>query len=155
MDFFRVQVASDPQISPDGKRIIYVRNSADIATDRRVSNLWVVNVDGSDHRPLTAGSFSDSSPRWSPDGTRIAFVSDRDGSPAGTGKPQLFVRWMDSGQTAKLTDLENAPAGLSWSPDGKQLAFTSLVPAAAPKIATLPSPPKAPNGPTRRASTKI
>jgi hypothetical protein len=36
-DFFRVQVASDPQISPDGKHIVYVRNSADISSDRRVS----------------------------------------------------------------------------------------------------------------------
>jgi len=135
-DFFRVQTASDPQISPDGKRIVYVRNSADISTDRRVSNLWIINFDGSDHRPLTTGSYSDSSPRWSPDGTRLSFVSDRD------GKPQLYIRWMGSGQIAKLTDLENSPTGISWSPDGKQLVFTSLVPAAPPKIATLPSAPE-------------
>lgn len=136
MDFFRVQVASDPQISPDAKRIVYVRNSADISTDRRVSNLWIVNFDGSDHRPLTTGLYGDISPRWSPDGTRIAFVSDRD------GKSQLYVRWMDSGQIAKLTDLDYPPAGVSWSPDGKQLVFTSLVPSAPPKIATLPAAPE-------------
>ena len=134
-DFFRVQTATDPQISPDGKRIVYVRNSADISTDRRVSNLWIINFDGSDHRPLTTGAYSDSSPRWSPDGTRLAFVSDRD------GKSQLYIRWMDSGQIAKLTDLENTPSGISWSPDGKQLAFTSLVSATPPKIAMLPSAP--------------
>jgi len=136
MDFFHVQVATDPQISPDGKRIVYVRNSADTFTDRRVSNLWVINFDGSDHHPLTAGTFSDSSPRWSPDGTRIAFISDRD------GKSQLYVRWIESGQTAKLTDLENSPAGISWSPEGRQIVFTSLVPAAPLKIATLPSAPE-------------
>ena len=49
---------------------------------------------------------------------------------------------MDSGQTARLTDLENPPAGISWSPDGKQIVFTSLVSAAAPKIATLPAAPE-------------
>src|SRR5208282_3054989 len=136
MDVFRVQVASDPQISPDGKRIVYVRQSADVTSDRRVSNLWIVNFDGSDHRPLTTGTYNDSSPRWSPDGTRIAFVSDRD------GKSQLYVRWMDSGQTAKLTDVENAPAGISWAPDGRQIAFTSLVSATPPKIATLPAAPE-------------
>ncbi len=136
MDVFHVQVAADPQISPDGKRIVYVRQSDDISSDRRVSNLWIVNFDGSDHRPLSTGAFSDSSPRWSPDGTHLAFVSDRD------GKSQLYVLWMDSGQTAKLTDLQNPPAGISWSPDGKQLAFTSLVPATPPKIATLPSAPE-------------
>src|SRR5208282_20794 len=136
MDVFRVQVASDPQISPDGKRIVYVRQSAEISSDRRVSNLWIINFDGSEHRPLTTGTYSDTSPRWSPDGTRIAFVSDRD------GKSQLYVRWMDSGQTAKLTDVENAPAGISWSPDGRQIAFTSLVSATPPKIATLPTAPE-------------
>jgi dipeptidyl aminopeptidase/acylaminoacyl peptidase len=136
MDFFRVQVATDPQISPDGRRIVYVRSSADIATDRRVSNLWIVSFDGTDHRPLTTGTYGDSSPRWSPDGTRIAFLSDRD------GKTQLYIRWMDTGQIAKLTDLEYAPTGVSWSPDGKQLVFTSLVPATPPSIAKLPSPPE-------------
>src|SRR5208337_3887706 len=136
MDVFRVQVASDPQISPDGKRIVYVRQSADVSSDRRVSNLWIVNFDGTEHRPLTAGTYSDSSPRWSPDGTRLTYISDRD------GKPQLYVRWMDSGESAKLTDLENPPTGISWSPDGKQIAFTSLVSAAPPKIATLPAAPE-------------
>jgi len=135
LDIFRGQVASDPQISLDGKRIVYVRQSADMASDRRVSNLWMVNFDGTDHRALTTGAYGDSSPRWSPDGTRLAFLSDRD------GKPQLYVRWMDTGQTAKLTDLENSPAGISWSPDGKQLAFTSLVSVAPPKIVTMPSAP--------------
>ena len=136
LDFFRVQTASDPQISPDGKRIVYVRNSADISTDRRVSNLWIINFDGTDHRPLTTGTYNDSSPRWSSDGTRIAFVSDRD------GKSQLYIRWMDTGQIAKLTDLENSPSGVSWSPDGKQLVLTSLIPATPPKIATLPTAPE-------------
>ncbi len=46
IDVFHVQVASDPQISSDGKRIVYVRQSADISSDRRVSNLWIVNFDG-------------------------------------------------------------------------------------------------------------
>lgn len=136
MDVFHFQFANDPQISPDGKRIVYARQSADVSYDRRVSNLWIINFDGSDHRPLTAGTFADTSPRWSPDGTRLAFLSDRD------GKLQLYVRWMDSGQIAKLTDLENPPAGISWSPDGQQIAFTSLVSAAPPKIATLPSAPE-------------
>jgi Tol biopolymer transport system component len=121
MDVFRVQVASDPQISPDGKRVVYVRQSADISSDHRVSNLWVVNFDGSEHRPLTTGTYNDSSPRWSPDGTRIAFISDRD------GKSQVYVRWMDSGQIAKLTDLENDPRKVvTESGDQTELTPTNL-----------------------------
>jgi Tol biopolymer transport system component len=91
-DIFNLQYASDPQISPDGKRIVYVRTFADIMTDKRLSNLWIVGFDGNDHRALTAGNLSDESPRWSPDGTRLAFLSDRDGT------RQLYVRWMDTGK---------------------------------------------------------
>jgi acylaminoacyl-peptidase len=135
-DIFHLQYASDPQISSDGKRIVYVRAFADIMTDKRMSNLWVVGFDGDDHRALTTGNFSDESPRWSPDGTRVAFVSGRDGS------PQLYIRWMDTGQTAKLTSLENGPTNLSWSPDGKRIAFVSFVPTDKPKVAGMPSAPE-------------
>ena len=103
MDVFNIEFAADPQISPDGKKVIYVRQFSDIMTDKRYSNLWIINFDGSEHRPLTTGHYNDSSPRWSPDGTKIVFTSDRDGS------PQIYMRWMDTGQTAKLTNLQNPP----------------------------------------------
>lgn len=67
LDVFQLEYASDPQISPDGKRIVYVRNFMDIMKDRRRSNLWIINADGSEHRPVTTGKHNDSSPRWSPD----------------------------------------------------------------------------------------
>ena len=67
MDEFQIQTPTDPQISPDGKKIVYVRRFADASTDKRYSNLWIINSDGSDHRSLTTGNRSDSSPRWSPD----------------------------------------------------------------------------------------
>ena len=135
-DVFNLELVSDPQISPDGKQIIYVRQFADIMTDRRCSNLWIINFDGSDNRPLTTGNFNDANPRWSPDGKQILYVSTRDGS------PQIYRRWMDSGQTAKLTNLTQAPAGVSWSPDGKWLSFTMLVPEAAASIIKMPAPPE-------------
>ena len=134
-DIFNIQMASDPQISPDGKYVVYVRHFSDIQDDKRCTNLWIVGFDGADSRAITSGNFTDTSPRWSPDGTRIAYVSDRD------GMGQLYVRWMDTGQTAKLTNLENSPGASAWSPDGKQIAFTSFVPTAGPKMATLPTPP--------------
>ena len=80
MDVFNLQFAVDPQISPDGKRIVYVRQFSDLMNDKRESNLWMINVDGNENRALTNGNFSDTSPRWSPDGTRIAYVSDRKAS---------------------------------------------------------------------------
>ncbi len=136
MDIFHFQYALDPQISPDGTKIVYMRRFADLMTDKRDSNLWIINADGTEDRALTTGAYADSSPRWSPDGTRILYVSDRD------GKAQLYVRWMDTGQTAKLTDLQYPPENPVWSPDGKEIAFSSLVPVPGPQIGPLPTPPK-------------
>jgi dipeptidyl aminopeptidase/acylaminoacyl peptidase len=135
LDEFQIQLATDPQISPDGKKIVYVRRFADPMTDKRYANLWIINADGSDHRALTTGNRSDGSPRWSPDGTRIAFLSDAD------GKQQIYIRWMDSGQTARITNLEESPDAITWSPDGKMLSFSSLVLGKGPHLADLPPPP--------------
>src|SRR6266852_1172939 len=135
MDEFQLQLPTDPQISPDGKKIVYVRRFADPMTDRRYSNLWIINSDGTDHRPLTTGNRNDASPRWSPDGGRIAYLSDSD------GKQQLYIRWMDSGQTARITNLDQSPDAINWSPDGKMLSFSSLVLGKGPHLADLPTPP--------------
>ena len=136
MDEFNLQLATDPQISPDGKKIVYLRGFADPMTDRRFSTLWIVNADGSDHRALTTGNRNDSSPRWSPDGTRLAYLAESD------GKTQIYIRWMDSGQTARITDLSEAPADLNWSPDGKMLSYSALVPGKGPHLFDLPAPPE-------------
>ena len=45
-DVFQLEYASDPQIAPDGSKIVYVRNFMDIMTDRRRSHLWIINYDG-------------------------------------------------------------------------------------------------------------
>ena len=135
MDEFQLQLPTDPRISPDGKKIVYVRRFADPMTDRRYSNLWIINSDGTDHRPLTTGNRNDASPRWSPDGGRIAYLSDAD------GKQQLYIRWMDSGQTARITNLDQSPDAINWSSDGKVLSFSSLVLGKGPHLADLPTPP--------------
>src|SRR5689334_3995833 len=137
LDVFQLEVADDPQISPDGSKIVYVRVSYDIMTDRARRNLWMVNADGTNNRPLRSESKSFFSPRWSPDGTRIAYVS------AAEGSPQLYVRWMDSGQTALLTNLVQAPESITWSPDGKTIAFSALVPSDKKPLA---APPPRPEG---------
>ncbi len=108
MDEFQLQLPADPQLSPDGKRIAYVRRFADPMTDKRYSNLWIINTDGTDHRPLTTGNRSDVSPRWSPDGMRLTYLSDAD------GKQQIYIRWMDTGQTARITNLEQSPDAIAW-----------------------------------------
>ncbi len=137
LDVFNLEIAADPQISPDGKTVIYARRSMDIMTDTARSNLWMVDIDGKNHRPLLSGKASYASPRWSPTGDRIAYVSSIEG-----GKPQLFVRWMDTGQTALITNLQEAPGAIAWSPDGAQIAFTMFVEKKAKPLATPPAQPK-------------
>ena len=139
-DIFELQLAVDPQISPDGKRIVYVRRFADIMADRRRSNLWIVNFDGSGHRPLTTGNHSDESPRWSPDGSQLAFISDRGGETA-----QIWRLWLDNGQMAKVTNLTSAPSGIAWSPDGKWISYSALSPEPPQKVPGMPSPPEGAN----------
>jgi len=136
MDVFDLEAASDPQISPDGSRVVYVRHFMDVMKDRRRSNLWIVDEDGTRHRPLTSGSRSDGAPRWSPTGDRIAWVSSGDGS------PQIHVRYMDTGESAVLSRLVQGPRGLAWSPDGRSLAFFMHVPERSKPMVEPPARPE-------------
>lgn len=133
MDVFRLEFASDPQISPDGKRVVYVRNFMDIKKDRRRSNLWIINVDGSEHRALTRGDGNDRLPRWSHDSKQLLYLS---------GDSELMCRWMDTGNVGRLAKLLAEPLGISWSPNGKTIAFTMHVAKAPKPFVKLPTPPK-------------
>ena len=134
-DVFELEFASDPQISPDSTQIVYIRNFMDIMTDRRRSDLWIVDFSGRMHRPLTSAGHGYSSPRWSPDGTRICYASSENDS------TQLFVRWMDTGQTAQVTRLTESPGSLAWSPNGRWLAFTMKVREKPEPLVKLPEKP--------------
>lgn len=136
MDVFDLEYISDPQISPDGRQVVYVRNFKDVMTDGNRSNLWIVNYDGTNNRPLTTGNQNDSSPRWSPDGQRLLYVSGKDGS------AQLYLRWLDTGAEAKLTNLTASPGSAQWSPDGKWIAFSSRLPGKPTSLAKMPEKPR-------------
>lgn len=122
-DLFGLEFAADPQVSPDGTRVAYVRSSFDIRSDSQRTAIWVVGRDGGGHRPLVASGADEASPRWSPDGSRLAYVArDRDGT------TQVFVHWTATGASARVTTLLERPGALAWSPDGRWLAFTQRVP---------------------------
>ena len=65
MDVFELEYADDPQISPGGETVVYVRRGFDVMTDRGRSALWSIGFDGERHRPLVTEG-GPSSPRWSP-----------------------------------------------------------------------------------------
>ena len=111
---------SDPEISPDGKQIVFTRRWVDKMNDKYESALYIMNSDGGRQRFLVKGSGA----RWSPDGTRIAYMAE--GEPKGS---QIYIRWMDAeGAVTQITRLEESPSGISWAPDGKSIAFMKLVP---------------------------
>ncbi len=136
LDIFTLDFFSDPQISPDGSKVIYVRNFKEVMTDRNLSNLWIVNFDGSKNRPLTTGDQNDRSPRWSNDGSRIVYSSNK------SGKNEVYLRWMDTGEERVLINTEKSPSNLAWSPDDKHLAFNMFVTKAKPSPIKMPAAPK-------------
>ena len=113
-DFLELEGVADPQISPDGTKVLYTREWVDRMEDRWRSDIWIVDADGTRNRFLVGGS----SPRWSPDGTRFAYLDD--GEPKGT---QIFVRWLDAPEATQVTRVVEAPSEIRWSPDGRSIAF--------------------------------
>ena len=135
-DLFDLEVATDPQISPDGRTIAYVRKSNDIMIDKARSTIWLVDVATGQQRPLLAGSGSYLSPRWSPDGARLAYIAAEGGS------PQLYVRWMGSGESARITGLPDSPDSIAWSPDGRRIAYSMFVPDEGTRLGSAPPKPE-------------
>ncbi len=135
--FMNMESVSNPAISPEGRQIVFTRSWIDTVKDQQVSNLWIVDADGTRVRELTSGTWRDSAPVWSPDGRRIAFLSDRDGT------SQLHVLWVDTREVAQLTHLEQAPSGVNWSRDGRWIAFSAFEPDNEPILAVkLPERPR-------------
>ena len=133
---FDMEYATDPQVSPDGKTVAYVRHSMDRMTDKDTGRIWILDLDDGSNRPLVTGGSGASSPRWSPDGSRMVFATQTD------GKPEIRVLYMDSGRSFPLAQFLEGPSEAAWSPDGKNVAFSMFVKGEAPSFAKAPTPPE-------------
>ncbi len=135
-DIFSLEYASSPQISPDGSKIVYIRNSNDIMTDGKNKNLWLIDVNTKKQIPLFSDDKQYSQPKWSPDSKKIAFVSNL------TGSYQIHVHYLAENKTALVSQLQEGISNLTWSPDGKWLAFSKRVNGKKTVIAKMPKKPK-------------
>lgn len=114
---------SDPQLSPDGKTVLFTRTTTDGKTGKRNADIYAVGTDGTGTpKALIGGDKTENSPRFSPDGKKIAFISTRDGA------PQVYVAEADGSGVKKVTDLAmGVQPPLLLSPDGTRVAFVSDV----------------------------
>jgi len=136
IDVFDLEYVSNTEISPDGEKILYQRNYNDIMNDESFSNIWVINFDGSENRPITTGNFKDNSPKWSNKGDKFVFKSNRE------GKQQIYLFNIANNSIQKLTNFQYSISSIRWSPDDSYLLFSSFIDDKRDKLIKMPEKPK-------------
>jgi dipeptidyl aminopeptidase/acylaminoacyl peptidase len=117
-DMLAMDRIGDPQVSPDGKSVLFNVRVTDIEANKGRTDVWLVGVDGTGLRQLTTHEASDTNARWMPDGKSFVFLSTRGGS------SQVWQQPIAGGEAQQLTKLPLDVDNLQVFPDGKRLAFT-------------------------------
>ena len=112
---------SNPQVSPDGKKVLYGVSYESVELNKSNNELYTMNLDGSDVKRLTKTAMSEAEAVWIDNGRKIAFVAAHD------GKPQLWVMNADGSNRRVVSRLENGVGGFKVSPDGKKVVIVSTV----------------------------
>jgi dipeptidyl aminopeptidase/acylaminoacyl peptidase len=114
-EMLKIQRVADPQLSPDGKWIVYQITTPDVAANRSHTQIFLLPVAGGEPKQLTSDAASSAGPRWSPDGRRIAF----------TNGGQVWTMDLSGGDRKQVTNISTGASDPIWSPDGRLIAFTS------------------------------
>jgi dipeptidyl aminopeptidase/acylaminoacyl peptidase len=136
IDVFSLESAADPQISPDGRQIAYVRRSNNIETDQTEQSVWMIGTDDQTHQSISHSDTGASSPRWSTDGQRLAYVASKD------GEAIIRIHTPETGEDVELITVASGASALSWSPDDTRLAFASFLATPGETAAPLPARPE-------------
>jgi dipeptidyl aminopeptidase/acylaminoacyl peptidase len=120
-DLYSVPSCNDPQISPDGRRIVFDLHTSDPTANSEEDHLWIINSDGTGARQLTYGSSGEWNPRWSPDGKAIFFISDREES------PQVWLLPLDGGEAHRVTSIPTSVSDITILSDNRKLLLISRI----------------------------
>jgi len=122
-DLVRLKRLSDPQLSPDGRYLVYVLRETDMDANKGRTDLWLLDLkaNGAPPRRLTENPANDSSPRWAPDSRTIYFLSTRSGS------SQVWRLSLDGGESAQVTSYPLDVGSLKVSPSGDRIAISMEV----------------------------
>src|SRR5437660_2094030 len=126
-DMMALKRISSPEISPDGKWVLFSAVDVNLKENKKTPHLWLIPLAGGESRQLSSDPAREDRGRWSPDGKQFIFTSSRDGS------AQIWAANFDSaggavtGEPRKITNISTEADGAIWSPDGKNILFTSEV----------------------------
>src|ERR1700758_562175 len=124
-DMMKLKRVGEPEVSPDGKWVIFSVVDVDLEANTKTPHIWIVPTAGGQEREIVADQDSDR-PRWAPDGHHFAFLSTKEGG------SQVWIaefNYLDGTVTGvhRLTSIATEASGELWSPDGKDILFTSDV----------------------------